>query len=512
MSRQSYLLLLYVLISLSAITCSRDFPATAPYVPPIVSPVSNPSVSRPPAKPPAPPSQPPGMMPAPPSPTPTPPTQPPASPTPPPQPPAPPKRLFLANDQVRVGIDLDMGGAITYLSEAGSTQNMVNNADLGRQIQTALYGSPNPYSVNGKDPVEYWKYLGWNPVQAGDYHYHPAPIVSYQQTPNLLYVKTIPLIWPLFNQPADCVFEHWISLQANSVQVRARMSINRADTTFYEARTQEMPCVYLNGPYHRRVTYTGLKPFTNDALSEITTGGNQNGTEHWAALLNDQGRGVGLFKAGEVRFGLDKFGLTNTGGEFDGSSGYMNTNPALLIDHNGQYEYEYSLVVGSLADIRQFVYAQPRPPAGPDYQFVKDRQGWYYVNTRDTGWPIRQELNVQWRRSNVVNHGRFRIAGPSTFWQAADVPQLVIQAAFQTKGTVARLVWRKAGEIDFFEIPDRYVDFPIIGDGVLRSYVIQTGQLGGWEGAIAQISLTSPDSEYAHEPGSTVRIRSITTK
>jgi hypothetical protein len=469
-----FLLLVCVLVSCLAVTCVRDYPSSVPNAP---APINNPPAGGLPGQ----------------------------------QQPAAQKRLFLANDKLRVGIDLNMGGAITYLAEAGTNDNMVNNPDLGRQIQTAIYAGPYPYNQNGKQPVEQWKYLGWNPVQAGDYFLHPARIVSYQQTQDQLYVKTIPLIWPLSDEPAECTFEHWLTIQANTVRVHCKVVVNRADTTQYQARTQETPCVYLNGPYDHMFVYTGMKPFTNDAVTEFTERDvtNRYGSEHWAALLNEKGRGVGLYKPNEVRFRTGAFGIPHVGGEFDVSAGYINSEDFILVDHNGTYEFDYTLIVGTLADIRQFAYNQPRSPTGPDYRFVKDRQGWYHVNTRDRGWPIQNELDVQWARDNQSDYD-FRICSPLTFWYASDVPKIYIQAAFQTKGTMARLYYRKPADVDFLAQSGKYVDFPIIGDGQFRTYEIDTKQLSGWDGVIAQLALSSPPSQYGFEKGSRVRIRSVT--
>ncbi|WP_026308951.1 hypothetical protein [Spirosoma spitsbergense] len=475
MIRPYPLLLVCVVVSCLAVTCVRDYPSTDPYKAPIVpNPPSGglPSQAQPSAQ----------------------------------------KRLYLDNDKIRVGIDLNAGGAITYLSEAGTTVNMVNNNDLGRQIQTSLYAGPYPYVVNGKQPVYEWRNLGWNPVQTGDFYNHPSEIVSYQQTQNTIYVKTIPLIWPLFNEPADCVFEHWMELKGNTIHVRCRLTVNRADTTQYESRTQEAPCVYLNGPYYRFVTYGGAKPFTNDALSEFTDRDviNRFGSENWIALLNVDGRGVGIYKPNEVRFASAGFGTNpRSGGEFDVSSGYINSQPFLLIDHNGVHEFEYTLVVGSLTDIRQFAYAQPRPPAGPTYKFANDRLGWYFANTRDQGWPVRGEMVVRWYRADSTRND-FRVISPLSFWQSTNVSKIYIDAAFLTKGTVARLSWRKADEVDFFDIPDRYVDFPIVGDGQYRTYEINTSQLSGWNGVITQLSLKSPSSQNQFEKGSVLRLRGVT--
>ncbi|GAB3945356.1 hypothetical protein GCM10028805_14300 [Spirosoma harenae] len=425
---------------------------------------------------------------------------------------SPQKRLYLGNDKIRLGIDLNAGGAITYLSEAGSNVNMVNNNDLGRQIQTSIYAGPNPYSVNGKDPVYQWRNLGWNPVQTGDYYNHPAKVVSYQQGQNTLYVKTIPLIWPLFNEPADCVFEHWIEIKENTVHIRCKVVVNRVDTTYHESRTQEVPCMYLNAPYYRIITYDGLKPFSNGTVSEYFSQENLNKycTENWIALLNTDGRGVGLYKPnGEVRFSSAGFGNSHVGTEYDISSGYVTSQPHVLIDHNSEYEYECTLIVGSLNDIRQFVYSQPRPPIGPNYTFTKDRQGWYYRNTRDKGWPIQNELNVRWQRTDQTIP-EFRILSPFVFWYASDVPKLYLNAAFRTKGTTARFVWQKSDYSDIHETPGRYIDFPIIGDGQFRTYELNLSQVAGWDGVIKQIYFTSPPAQYGLEEGSTVQIRSVT--
>ncbi|MGF7215594.1 hypothetical protein GGR92_001734 [Spirosoma lacussanchae] len=464
-------LLSSVLISALAFTCVRDYPATVPYTPP-------------------PPTTTPGL--------------------PPQTTPSPQKRLFLGNDKLRVGIDLNAGGAITYLAEAGSSENMVNNVDLGRQIQTSIYSGPFPYSINGKQPVEKWKYLGWNPVQTGDVFNNPARIVSYQQDQNRIYVKSVPLIWPLLNEPADCSMEHWYEIQNNTVRVRCRITVNRADTTQYQARTQETPCVYLNGPWYRIVTYEGEQPFTNAPTVEYTDRDiiTRYATENWIALLNDKGRGVGLYRANEFRYRSAGFGTPKVGGEFDEHSGYLNSDSFLLIDHNGQYEYEYTLVVGGLTDIRQYAVSQPRPATRPNYQFTTDRQGWYYYNARDRGWPIQNELAILFQREDLTKNN-LGIKSPLVFWRAAEIPKLYIQAAFQTKATSVRLAWRRPGEVDIYDIPTRSVDIPIIGDGQFRTYEVNMQGLPGWDGVITQIQFMYPANQIQFEKGSVFRLRSV---
>lgn len=466
-----YVYLACVLFGFLILSCSQDYPATAPYTP-----TSNPND----------PNTSPGQFPRPEA-----------------------KRLYLSNDKVKVGIDLNMGGAITYLAEATSSQNMINNHDLGRQLQTSLYGGPYPYSVNGKDPVYVWRNLGWNPVQAGDYYNHSARIISYQQSQNKLYVKTVPLIWPLFNESADCIMEHWLELQGNTVHVKSRTTVQRADTTQYDGRTQEMPCVYVNAPWYRQVTYTGTQPFTNGTLTELSEHDmiSHYTTENWAALLNAEGRGVGLYQGNQFRFVTLASGSGQVGGEFDITSYYMSANGFMQIDHNGVYEFDYTLIVGSLADIRQYAYSQPRPTNLPNFRFTTDRQGWYYYNVHDKGWPIQNELSIRWQRVDTTRPN-FRVCSPFVFWHPTDLPKLYVQAAFTTKATTARLVWRKPGEIDFYDVPERYVDFPIVGDGQFRTYEISLQGRNGWDGIINQICLLNPENNL--EKGSTMRLRSVT--
>lgn len=429
-------------------------------------------------------------------------------PIPPQVTPAPVSRVFIENKKIRLGIDLKMGGAIVYLAETGG-ENIVNNHDFGRQIQSSLYSGPIPYSVNGKNPPNSLRTLGWNPVQAGDAANYTSRVIEYKQDSTHFYVKTIPLIWPLANEPAECVMEHWIELKDNVVQVRSRSVLSRRDTTQYLARPQENPAVYLNAPYSRIVLYEGDQPFTNSAPTEPridNTAEVRTATENWVAMLNGKGRGVGLFQAGRPRYNVGFFGIPGTGGEFSDPTGYLSGTAFALLDHNAIYEFEYSLVLGTLTDIRQFVYAQPRPAAIPDFRFTRDRQQWYYDNTTDAGLPIQGELNVRFD-----GHKELQLFSPMGFWRGRDVPKLYIQAAFRTPAQTARLGWRRHGDQAPLPTPDRYIDFPIIGDGQYRTYEIDLNQSAGWrDNAIIQLFL-GPTVPIAERTGRSVRIRSITT-
>ena len=151
---------------------------------------------------------------------------------------------YLDNGVVKVGIDLDKGGSITYLSKSGTNENVVNNYDLGRQIQQSYYSGPQPYNPSNNASPN-WPNWPWNPIQTGDCFGHPSLVLAHTNTGRLLYVKCRPMQWALHNVPGECTFESWITLHGGVVTVSNRLINLRTDTAEqFAARDQELPAVY----------------------------------------------------------------------------------------------------------------------------------------------------------------------------------------------------------------------------------------------------------------------------
>src|SRR5438477_10134757 len=53
--------------------------------------------------------------------------------------------LTLNNGVIKVGVDTTYGGAITYLSQSGSTTSLINDFDHGRQVQQSYYSGPDNF-------------------------------------------------------------------------------------------------------------------------------------------------------------------------------------------------------------------------------------------------------------------------------------------------------------------------------------------------------------------------------
>ena len=418
---------------------------------------------------------------------------------------------FLDNGTVRLGVDLDMGGAITFLASSTDGVNVVNGHDLGRQVQMSFYSGPQPFAPNGKQPREIWAGLGWNPIQSGDCFDHRSRVIHHHNDGASLFVRCIPMHWPLENEPAHCTFQSRIELEGNTVHVRGTLVNDRPDPTQYLARSQELPAVYTNGFLHRLVTYAGDRPFTGDDITRIekrwksaadlasgSPWASWQATECWAALLNDEGRGLGIWTPGTFHYTGGFFGEPGSGGPSDPQTGYMSPLHREVLDADIRYEYSYVLILGTLEEIRGHVYEHSPRSFPPDYRFETDRAHWHMIDCRDAGWPIEGELRV------VLDGRDPRLVGPPGFWRASDVPRLWLDAAFDTGEDEAVVFWTRFGEGGFSA--ESSVAFPVVSDGRRRLHEIDLSSAPTWRGVVTGLRL---DPASSGGEGLSVRIRSI---
>lgn len=388
----------------------------------------------------------------------------------------------LDNGLVRAGASMILGGAITYLSKSGAADNMINNWDYGRQVQLSFYSGPVPFG----NPHPNWTFIGWNPIGAGDVYKNPSQVVAHWNDGGIVYVRTIPLHWPLNNVACECTFETWMRLEDNAVITRARLRNHRSDRTWYNARTQELPAVYVNGKYYRLFTYDGTAPFTGEPPREIRHAGppwtTWAATENWAAYVDDNRFGLGVYHPGVYRFSGGFAGRPGTGGENDSPTGYIAPNLPEHIDRNIVYDYEFHLVPGTVEEIRDYVYRRRGDAAAalPEYIFANDRRHWTLVNTRDAGWPVEDALRLTLDRNDPY------MVGPPSLWRAEDVPKLFIRMAVRSANSNAEVFWSTPTE---GMRAGRSVRFQTIPDGEYRTYEVDMTWNPEYKGAIAAIRL-----------------------
>lgn len=414
-----------------------------------------------------------------------------------------PQLVFLANEQLKVGVDLKRGGSIGFLADVKRGDNVVNVHDLGRWIGQSYYSGPKPFG----NPHPDWKAWPWNPVSAGDVYSTPSQLLESTNDGRALYVKSIPMQWALQAVPSECTFETWITLSDRAVHVRNRLTNSRSDQQQYPALDQELPAVYTIGKLYRVISYVGDQPFTNAPLTEVRQPPAREGqpqwatwhaTEHWSALVDDHDWGLGVIHPGVIRFIGGVYGKPNIGGPTDDSTGYVAPVRQEILDHQIVYEYRYTLVLDSLDNIRQAAVRQRPPSALPDYRFHADRQHWWFINTCDQGYPIRERLRLQLDQDDP------QLYSPEGCWPAAEVPTLYVRAAFRTTNRTAELFWETTDQAGF--PAEQSLKFDIIPDGQLRTYAIPLSKSPAYRGTIRRLRF---DPVETAKPGETLELEWI---
>lgn len=386
------------------------------------------------------------------------------------------KLSYLDNGVIRVGVDLEQGGTITWVSAAGSERNVINAHDRGRQIQLSFYGGPQPY---GKAHPA-WKNWPWNPIGTGDVYGHASTVLKHTNDGKTLYTKSIPLQWALDNVPGECTFETWITLDGATAHVRNRLVNHRADKTQYRAFDQELPALYTIGKLYRLFSYDGEQPYTNAPVRKLENDGppwtSWKATEHWAALLDNDDWGLGIYHPDLYSFIGGFHGKPDTGGPTDDPTGYIAPVRQEILDHNIVYDYDYVLILGKLEAIRAYAVTHRSRDTRPDYSFAHDRQHWTYVNAHDAGWPLQGGLRVHLDQNDP------QMIGPEQWWAASSAPKLTLHAAFHTHQKRAELFWSVLGRQGFSG--DRSLSFDIIPDGKEHTYTLDLAAVPTYTGTI----------------------------
>ncbi len=302
--------------------------------------------------------------------------------------------LYAENEYIKLGINLALGGAVTYLAEHGKP-NMINSFDWGRQIQLSFYGYPKYFCPEGVEISTDWAHAGWNPISCGDCFGNRSKILESRSENGEIYVKCIPMQWALNNWPGDCTFETWYKLDGTKVHVVSQINNAREDKNQYPACGQELPAVYTNGVWWKAVSYVGLEPYTGAPVTEMYGMEDEcwptrsfKATEHWSALVDNDNYGLGIWMPSTVQFASGCHDKRAVGGPKDNPCGYIGPNQREILDHDIQYAFNYTLIVGDVAHIRAQANALSAA-AGDDlhWKFDGTRDHFWYENITDAGVP-----------------------------------------------------------------------------------------------------------------------------
>ena len=344
----------------------------------------------------------------------------------------------------------------------------------------------------------------------GDCYGTGSGTISWSNNGTTLYVKSRPKQWALQNYDADCVFEQWITLNGSVATVQNRLINGRSDTTQYQAMDQELGALYTWRALSQLWTYSGTQPFTGGALTQIPKTAPPwayfRATEGWAAYTASSGSkwGVGILVRGNCSFIGGFSGSTTSGNQSSVNTGYIAPLRREVIDHNIVHDFTYQLILGNLADIRNYAVGQ-QSNLKPNFFFRGTRAGWTYRVASDSGYPIPEDhLRVN------VNTGDPQMWGPECSFQAAEVPKLYIRAAVYCSAgtpTTAQLFWEKENGASAMSEAQSY-SLPLINDGQYHLYTLDLSKNASWTGQISQLRF---DPVYNGTTGDYVKVSAITS-
>jgi len=273
----------------------------------------------------------------------------------------------LDNDTLHIKLDLSRGGAISYISISGTSRNLVNIHDEGRYVQQSYYAG---YGIDRQDEGQNsgWTPWPWNPIQVGDSYGNRAEILKSTQEGNTLYVKCIPMLWDMRNEPAEAEMEQWTTLMGNIIKVHNKLTCHRTDNLFEEEvnRDQELPAVYLISSLKTLYAYLGKAPFTGAPLNkpeviDITSDSmekyfvDNTVSENWMAFVDDDLWGMAVYNPTCNNFLAGMF--LDPGGEAtDNPTSYISPIKKVILNKNSVFEYDYYLIIGKLDEIRAQIY------------------------------------------------------------------------------------------------------------------------------------------------------------
>ncbi|QJW90231.1 hypothetical protein HNV11_13015 [Spirosoma taeanense] len=442
-------------------------------------------------------------------------------------------------------------GASIQIRDKVTNQPLINFYDLGRETGMTSYGGPRSFA----DDSPRWKNIGYNPLQAGDDGMNPSPILFHGFINGWIYTKAQCLSWA--HQDARLLpfyYEQWVRLDGNKVHVRVRLTHERPDKTFYGAEEQEWPMMMINGA--RKVHfYNGSSPYTYDKTT--VTDGIETKRSDGSYLLH-QGTPFGLTEPWQaVEFGANPDGVPRLIGlycsdyfwanytvagvaaaetwEGGNTHTYTSNRPMAHLDSDNTWHKEYTYIVGTEQEIRDYVYAQERINR-PDFMFnlFNGRSGWVII---DGGFDQKEPfVTNNWQvtftgktENGLTNARGTKLVSPTGSWKASSFQDVYIRMAYSGRpGSPAqqqlRLTWLLNGQApdgvdDTFPTQNRLrfprgvrkpaeqsVPLTVFNDGKLHTYKISFAGHPMWKDIIQRFDINHPDTPSFVAPGEVITL------
>ena len=398
--------------------------------------------------------------------------------------------VYLENGIVKVGVNLDWGGAISEISCQGV--NLINNHDNGRQVQIGLFDGNDILTYDPQNLMS--PTLGYSPNQGGDKYDHYSSVITYTLSEDSIYVKTCPLEWNPDNKgggssqgiPSDVYLEQWISLDGQKIKVDYKVTHFGSDN--HAAINQLIPYLHINLGFDRLITYENSNPWKGDDLIEKSVpvfpeSLNLQPTEYWASFVDNTGFGLTLYSVSHYpSWGVQRFAT---------SPGANLLTPTIQSDipNNKIIKTSIYIIVGNYLDARDIIYSLKgnENPVTTSWEFNVDDDS---------------ECWVPWNQlsSFLVSGGSMKTSSSGTDPQMLMNSALDIDASLYrnielrmkaSAGNVASIYFTTIADKEWNE--NKVKNFNIISGSTYVNYNLDMGALSTWTGRISQLRFDPSD-------------------
>lgn len=272
--------------------------------------------------------------------------------------------LTIDDGTVTVGIDREMGGAITWLSSAAYPKNIVNITDPGRLIQQSYYAGLR-LDRTSEGQSKSWSPWSWNPIQGGGVGGGGqkgtwARVTAFEKRNNSLYSETIPKLWDMDDEEAEAVMRQWTTFEPGMpgvVCVKCEIRITRKeDDPWGGAREnpQEIPACYFTRNFASVKSFLGDGNWQAEHQKPGPPWGHATPPRKAMAMFEASGQGVAVFSpsSGERwNFGPHGGGLSSN--PTAGPCMHVAPIDRVPLGRKSTFQYRYWLVVGTKTEIAQ---------------------------------------------------------------------------------------------------------------------------------------------------------------
>jgi hypothetical protein len=265
--------------------------------------------------------------------------------------------LTLDNGTIRIGIDREKGGAITWLSWQNYPKNCVNSIDPGRLIQQSYYaGKSIDRRADGQS--ESWSPWVWNPIQGGGIGSWARVTAFKRHDDRTLFSETVPKLWDMPDEEGAAIMRQWTAIEPmmpDVIAVRCEFVSQRDQVDRWGPavrRHQELPACYFTRNFGVAKSYLGDGQWRDESHPPGPPWGKANPPRKSMAFLAANGQGIAIFSpSATTHWNFGPHGLGDSDNPNAGPCMHAAPLDNVALGPRSTYRYRYWLIVGNASTL-----------------------------------------------------------------------------------------------------------------------------------------------------------------